>query len=142
MYMCVLKCYQIAVIQPSSPQSEIRCHRNFYFVIFIIVHEWLHLLVKSLCFTHQGQYQYLHHALVHTLTFDSKAVQASKFTEYMKTHKEDYLGKMFGVRLLISSQIQYISLQIITLSKQFRFVKQIQNKASKTLKLNLLLLYF
>ncbi|XP_060558623.1 uncharacterized protein LOC132718935 isoform X1 [Ruditapes philippinarum] len=43
-----------------------------------------------------GQYQYLHHALVHTLTFDSKAVQASKFTEYMKTHKEDYLGKMFG----------------------------------------------
>ncbi|XP_060584796.1 uncharacterized protein LOC132740811 [Ruditapes philippinarum] len=43
-----------------------------------------------------GQYQFLHHALVHTLTFDSKAVQASKFTEYMKTHKEDYLGKMFG----------------------------------------------
>ncbi|XP_060603508.1 receptor-type tyrosine-protein phosphatase alpha-like, partial [Ruditapes philippinarum] len=41
------------------------------------------------------QYQYLHNALVHTLTFDSKAVEASMFNEYMKTHTEDHLGNMF-----------------------------------------------
>ncbi|XP_053399794.1 receptor-type tyrosine-protein phosphatase kappa-like [Mercenaria mercenaria] len=41
------------------------------------------------------QYQYLHNALVHTLTFDSKAVEASKFAEYMKSLTEDHLGKKF-----------------------------------------------
>ncbi|XP_060584800.1 tyrosine-protein phosphatase 69D-like [Ruditapes philippinarum] len=41
------------------------------------------------------QYQYLHNAIVHTLTFDSKAVDASMFNEYMKTHTEDHLGNMF-----------------------------------------------
>ncbi|XP_060579602.1 receptor-type tyrosine-protein phosphatase epsilon-like [Ruditapes philippinarum] len=41
------------------------------------------------------QYQYLHNALVHTLTFDSKAVEASVFSDYMKTHTEAHLGNMF-----------------------------------------------
>ncbi|XP_053387233.1 uncharacterized protein LOC123543452 [Mercenaria mercenaria] len=42
-----------------------------------------------------GQYQYLHNALVHTLTFDSKAVEASKFEKYMTSHTDDHLGEMF-----------------------------------------------
>ncbi|XP_053386936.1 receptor-type tyrosine-protein phosphatase epsilon-like isoform X6 [Mercenaria mercenaria] len=41
------------------------------------------------------QYQYLHNALVHTLTFDSKAVEASKFDKYMTSHTDDHLGEKF-----------------------------------------------
>ncbi|XP_053386937.1 uncharacterized protein LOC123541961 [Mercenaria mercenaria] len=41
------------------------------------------------------QYQYLHNALVHTLTFDSKAVEASKFDKYITSHTDDHLGEKF-----------------------------------------------
>ncbi|XP_053387668.1 cell death abnormality protein 1-like [Mercenaria mercenaria] len=42
-----------------------------------------------------GQYQYLHNALVHTLTFGCKPIKASKFHEYMSTHTTEQLGNQF-----------------------------------------------
>ncbi|XP_053387518.1 uncharacterized protein LOC123544432 [Mercenaria mercenaria] len=41
------------------------------------------------------QYQYLHNAVVHTLTFDSKAIAASSFRTYLKTHSESHLLAKF-----------------------------------------------
>ncbi|XP_053387666.1 cell death abnormality protein 1-like [Mercenaria mercenaria] len=42
-----------------------------------------------------GQYQYLHNAVVHTLTFACKPVKASMFHEYMSTHTTEHLGNQF-----------------------------------------------
>ncbi|XP_052223932.1 uncharacterized protein LOC127839582 [Dreissena polymorpha] len=42
-----------------------------------------------------GQYAYLHHAVVHSLTFDSKPVASAKFQLYMDTTSKDKIRNMF-----------------------------------------------
>ena len=48
--------------------------------------------------SYQEQYVYLHDAVVHSLTFDSKPIPSEKFQDYLRTFTPEKLQKNYEVR--------------------------------------------